>query len=231
MIDNSKKDQLSFSAQIMYGASLDISEELPDKNDPPFIEKKGIYELKATCIDNGIAPYSVGYLKAAKILSSLITYSNNGSDTLIYPIAFLYRHYIEIMLKDLIRDGLQIIDSEVDNSIEKALGEHKLIVLWDILIPIIRKISIYSGGSEDDFDPTIEGFSKYINQINSVDPSSFTFRYDTDKLGNSLKSNIDKIILTEFLTSMEKVTNLLETLRFQFSVTLEAKGEIIEYSL
>ena len=45
--------------------------------------------------------YISGYKDAADILANRVIESGNNQDSLVYPIAFLYRQYIELQLKNI----------------------------------------------------------------------------------------------------------------------------------
>jgi hypothetical protein len=52
--------------------------------------------------------YIVGYKEAADSLVDSIANRKGSADSLIFPIVFLYRHYVEIRLKSLIHDGVMV---------------------------------------------------------------------------------------------------------------------------
>jgi hypothetical protein len=43
--------------------------------------------------------YAIGYKRAAELLLEHVKNSGRDQDTLVYPIIFLYRHYLELRLK------------------------------------------------------------------------------------------------------------------------------------
>lgn len=49
--------------------------------------------------------YCEGYLKGARILANYARNRGHDQEVLIFPIAFLYRHHIELSLKGLVRDA------------------------------------------------------------------------------------------------------------------------------
>src|SRR4030042_2814002 len=59
-------------------------------------------------IHNGWSIYAIGYKDAADILVSHIEEKRRYQDTLVYPIVFLYRQYLELALKDIIRKGQRL---------------------------------------------------------------------------------------------------------------------------
>ncbi len=78
----------------------------PRLNDKLFIEADD-WRMNA-CLNMYHDPselYVVGYKEAADSLVDSIANQKGSADSLIFPIVFLYRHYIEIRLKSLLHDG------------------------------------------------------------------------------------------------------------------------------
>lgn len=69
--------------------------------------------------------YAIGYMRAADILVARVLESQHELDFLIYPIVFLYRHYLELRLKELIVAGRELLDLPPD-----LRQVHRLDVLW-----------------------------------------------------------------------------------------------------
>jgi len=59
---------------------------------------------------DGWSLYAVGYKDAGDILAREVENRNSGQDTLVYPILFLYRQYLELEIKDLIRTARRLQD-------------------------------------------------------------------------------------------------------------------------
>ncbi|TOF72136.1 hypothetical protein, partial [Vibrio parahaemolyticus] len=76
--------------------------------------------------------YNEGYKTAARELT--VNYGDrltNEKDTLVFPIVFLYRQYLELTLKDIIRE----LDRKLGyNRNDKILSQHKQLPLWDTAI-------------------------------------------------------------------------------------------------
>ena len=58
--------------------------------------------------------YATAYKEAAEKLVKDVITSRRQRDTLVYPIVFLYRHYIELRLKEIIRAGRKFLDEPGD---------------------------------------------------------------------------------------------------------------------
>jgi len=56
--------------------------------------------------------YASGYLEAANLLVEKALETGQRTDTLIYPVAFLYRHYLELRLKEITIQGGELISGQ-----------------------------------------------------------------------------------------------------------------------
>ena len=139
--------------------------------------------------------YNDGYKTAARELST--DYEKRDvreKDTLVFPIIFLYRQYIELTLKDLIRE----IDLKLKfERTDRILSHHALLPLWDEALKQYKE-HIKVNNISLVFTPPLANERKIVNQLNQIDEGSFSFRYATDKLGNESLNNIDYISVNNF---------------------------------
>ena len=94
-------------------------------------------------------------------------------DILVYPIAFLYRQYLELRIKGLIEVTSELHDPNTD----LQLG-HDLVSLWTKLRPNIEKIWGWSKTNSD-----LNAIGDRLKELCSVDPGSYAFRYPQDTQG------------------------------------------------
>lgn len=224
MSDEQPYEELEKAARALCYSIIDSSFEHPNSKDKLFVDSREMWPLNA-CVDkfNGINAYAAGYLDAAKLLARIVIYSRSKMDTLVYPIIYLYRHYLEIKLKDLIRQGAAITDTIIDEKLKQALGEHNLMVLWNRFKPFFEEISGYN----DSFNEVRKGMESYINQIHSIDPASFTFRYDRSKNSKAHNlENVERINLFHFCQNMEKLTDLIEGIDCEFDAASDYVNEM-----
>ena len=74
-------------------------------------------------------------------------------DTLVYPITFLCRHYLELKLKLLIRYGISITGTTINEKLEETLVNHNRMNLWNQFKPFFKEVS----GHSDDFETVRKG--------------------------------------------------------------------------
>lgn len=164
--------------------------ELPQSTDNLFVEesdlKKGAWISNPT---NKFFLYSEGYREAGNKLYDYCIENPFFSNSLIYPIIYNYRHFLELRLKELILMGNEYIENDDDFP-----DQHSLTKLWNIyrnkLLPQIdTTIEI----------DTLDNVEKLINEFNTIDPKSMSFRYPVTKSPNRKKSiNMPTIDIENF---------------------------------
>ena len=142
--------------------------------------------------------YIEGYRRAANVLVEHVRTNRTDLDCLVYPIIFLYRHYIELQLKYIIRNGRRLLDQTGDFP-----KHHKLDTLWGEARKILEKV--YEGDPKEELDKVEE----YINQLNSRDLWGSAFRYPTDMNGNKALPDLMHINIGNFSEIIEKVAKFL----------------------
>jgi hypothetical protein len=172
-----------------------------------------------------------GYLLAARLAVEHIRHNGVDSPFLVYPIVFLYRHHIELMLKRLIlkadEPGVRYFTNEEQMSEairEKLSKRHSLQWLWDQL-----RVTVEGRGTgrED-----VKAISSYIQQVNEIDPKSSGFRYTTALEETKIK--LDKVQehggmlgTQNFAEAMERLAYCLENLDGYFADMIEAYHEML----
>lgn len=178
--------------------------------------------------------YIFGYYDAAKKLVDIITKPNvydDEKDTLIYPICFNYRHYIELHLKNLIEESEILYDKmeelgylkngTLPEKISCKLDEtHNLNTLLELFIERLKYIEI----SNEEFPKDI---AKYIRQMHEMDKSGQVFRYHKHKGG---KLNFPKETTIDIKTMsniMKEVKDMLWAIDSHIDFYSEMSDDII----
>ena len=144
--------------------------------------------------------YIAGYKEAADLLVDSIANQKGSADSLIFPIVFLYRHYVEIRLKSLLHDGHRLLDRE-----HKHKSEHQLSKLW----PKVRSILDELWPNDEGED--LKAMDSLIAQFEEVDPRSTTFRYPKDFDGNnSLNLDTPRVNLRNLAEVVGAMSLILE---------------------
>lgn len=180
--------------------------------------------------------YSRGFRTAGRRLAEQACDSGHEQDTLIYPIVYLYRHHIELVLKAIIKTASGLLDRELAAGDRKALGEHDLARLWAAARPLLNPVCALVPNPpfpEDD----LLGIDSYIRQLHEHDPNGESFRYATrkpkrgDRSGAAtgtpwLSPNLKLVNIRAFAAAMEKLADYLENIEFWFVELGDAKADV-----
>ena len=106
------------------------------------------------------------------------------------PIIFLYRHYLELRLKDLFIGYGELLGEST------KVGGHKLTWLWQKVYERASRASTESVAEIDEDMDILEGI---VQEFDRIDPKSETFRYPVDNQGSNvtLPPEIDLLRLKE----------------------------------
>lgn len=159
-------------------------------------------------------PYVTGYKDAAdKVVEAAI---NDFSDNLVYPIMFLYRHYLEIMIKQLLWEfrSLHFYLRKYHGNLDYSAGvlkendhimRHNLMSIWKELRDLMEE----SWSNEEDLS-FLADVERQISEFHDIDRSSFAFRYPVDKENNPI-FQIDQEIRMVNVVQVKRVVDAITT--------------------
>lgn len=169
--------------------------------------------------------YKAGFRKAALDIVVKVCAEPVDQDLVIYPIVYLYRHHIELVLKDTIRLGCHFLQKPLTNSQERKLGYHDLSALWKILRPMLDPVCQAAGADllpQED----MEGLDSYFLQINAHDHDGQSFRYArTRELKRTLGPELRLINIRSFAINMEKLADYLEGIERWLAQMIDGREE------
>lgn len=137
------------------------------------------------------------------------------------PAVFLFRHFVELSLKDLILTALPLNDKP-----PVFVEGHKLSALWDTLRALIESAEL--PGAAEEFDIVEE----MIHELETVDPGSTSFRYPVeraDKAGRnrpSLTEEFEYFDMRVFRDQATRLANFFGGCGTQLEEYLDIKGEM-----
>ena len=156
-----------------------------------------------------------GYKRAVDILAEHVLATFNGGDLIIYPIVLLYRHHLELSLKDFIRRGNNLLDVPVEQK-----DVHSLDKLWTDCQTILERMGISVNIPEL---PEAVPFETCIKEFERFDPRGESFRYPETKNGTPiLPSNLNSIDLSNLQIVVDRMSFFLEITR---DTIIERTGE------
>ncbi len=166
-------------------------------------------------VPNGWSLYAIGYKDAADVLVAHVERDGRWQDTLVYPIVFLYRQYLELAIKDLIRQGRKLLD--INEPFPKT---HRIDELWRIASKLLEEIS--PGDSVDEQ----KQIGRLIKEFCQADPTSTAFRYPEDREGKPSLPGVRHISLTNVRDVIAKIAVILNGADAQFAEYLSVKADM-----
>ncbi|WP_417382174.1 hypothetical protein [Gimesia sp.] len=160
--------------------------------------------------------YSEGYRLAAELLINHVESENQNHDTLVYPICFLYRHALELQIKNIIRIGRKLLDKQGGHP-----SHHKLSDLWPLAKGLLREAE----PNQPD-PPEFSRIDKFIKQFADVDYDAQEFRYPTKVKGRKSLEGITHISLTTLRANIEPLASFLWGCEAWLSEMLQFKNEV-----
>jgi hypothetical protein len=189
-------------------------ERRPEKND-------SIYSTDDprtnACVSSYVSwsEFESGYRKAADELVDKCIQDHSLLDVYVYPIFYLYRHYLELAIKLLFVWGVRenVVPSIPNNG-------HNLERLWNEIKSIINKggdLSKSYKPNEPITQEAIKNADRLIKEISELDQRSTTFRYPIDKDKNpSIPLNLTNLNISSIKNCTHKLSTLINDIHFLF---------------
>jgi hypothetical protein len=148
---------------------------------------------------SGWSLYATGYKEAADALVAKVEEHSTNQDTFVYPVLFLYRQYLELQLKMMVRTLRHLLDGGRDFP-----SGHRIDGLWSEADRLLRRAFPTESKAE------LAETGRLIREFANVDPLSTAFRYPVDKEGSPSLPGIRYINLRNVRDVMAKVATLLD---------------------
>lgn len=170
--------------------------------------------------------YKTGFREAAFQLVENICRQPASQDYLVYPIVYLYRHHIEMVLKDIFRLSVDLLEEPTSAAQSKKLITHDLAKLWCMIQPKLAPICDLTGEASLPLED-MNGIAAYMSQLNAHDPSGESFRYARlrDKT-RSLSADLVHINIRSFAIHMNKLADYLDGIEGWLSSLLDGRNGI-----
>ncbi len=135
-------------------------------------------------------------------------------DELFFPVAYLYRHYLELKMKELLRYGTELHRIVVDHEITEG---HNLYKLWNATRNLLQ--DRWPGA-----DPSpLKAMETVINEFHQADKSGQEFRYPTNLAGHPHLQNVpDHVSLSNLKATMDCIYHFLDCCSMDLSESLDA---------
>lgn len=143
--------------------------------------------------------YIDGYKYAADELVNKIDKTGVDQDYLVYPIVFLYRQHLELLLKRIIKSGRKHLATQEQG----YPTHHKLKDLWSLAKSLRKEIWNENHPSE------FEIVDHVISEYTLYDPASMAFRYPENKKGGKPNEKLKHINTRHLFEFIEKASSIL----------------------
>lgn len=148
------------------------------------------------------------------------------------PIVFLYRHALELYLKAIALVGIKIMQLKNEEALpnsERLLRTHRLLPL----LPLVRRTFDLVGWVwelEIDELRTFEEVERLLQEVEAVDPGSFTFRYPVDTAGQPSVPHHFMLHVPTFCQRMDALLDALEAAMMGLEVTWDRMLEAVYHT-
>jgi hypothetical protein len=157
-----------------------------------------------------------GFKRIADLAVAHVEQTGHDQDFLVYPTLFSYRHYLEVMLKQLIRDAHALLDRD-----EGVPRTHNLEALWDRAEPLLARLQ--------DSPDTYRNVRASLARFNEFDPGSDSYRYPVDTKGEPHLPGVYNIDLGQVRAVVERLSGFLDGASSALDAELDVKGEMAQW--
>lgn len=172
--------------------------------------------LVGSYFSDDLGLYVDGFYRAANILVDSLD-KGEPSNILVYPVCFLYRHFIEIALKEIISRCLRLDRSGLTRNLRRLLGGHDLGRLLNKADKLVK--NSFPTSFSDEVKNT-------ILEIYNIDPGSDFFRYHASKNGDYFLSAPNVIGLGTLKEKMSGIHDELKGALIGLDEYLKIEAEI-----
>jgi hypothetical protein len=138
-----------------------------------------------------------------------------------HPIAFLYRHSLELKMKEVVRLGIELELIPCDEKASAILKDHNLHQLWNLAKKAIK--AFWPKGPEDE----INNAEKIILAFHEIDSAGQALRYTKDNSGKSYLDNLpESVHLTHVRDVFEAIFNFLNGCELGLSDAIDRRNEM-----
>ena len=182
----------------------------PQKGDQLFVEGTDWYHNACLNFTSERFPlYIKGYKEAADKLVMSVMEDRSHLDFIILPIIFLYRQFLELNVKYLVREGNRLLDV-APMSKTGFSGGHDLPFLWKECKAVLVQIGSHYPELQISKD-VLNAVGQLLTEFSQMDQGSDSFRYPVDRDNNLSTPGDQKLINVRHLAEvMQKLATFFE---------------------
>lgn len=155
--------------------------------------------------------YAEGYRRAAESLFATFSADLRDGSYLLFPLAFLYRHHVELRIKELLFASADYLQLPTDWRLN-----HNLMQFWQLLRPLLLRVS------PDLLKHELDNVDRIIGELSSKDPLSQLFRYPAYQAGRCHLNDLDPIDIEIYYATLRQLSEFLD----RFSDCLHAELQV-----
>lgn len=207
----------------------------PKKGDNPFLVKAAephsptwasLHWLSSLGVDDSL--FAVAYKESAdKIIRELMRGEDfRHPDMFFMPIAYLYRHSLELKMKEIVRLGIKLELLKADKKLQTVLDGHSLFPLWKLVRSAVE--AYWPDGSKND----LKAAERIVQELHKIDKSGQNLRYSRDRSGKSTLEKLpNSVQLTHLQDVFHAIFSLLEGCEAGLNHAVETRNEMLsEYT-
>lgn len=167
-------------------------------------------------------PYAHGYLEAAITLGEAAM--RRPSDLAFYPLLHLFRHGVELSLKQL-----SFHAAKYSGEAPPTKLDHRIADLWSDLKPKLDAWirSRVSGGAGEP-PPESTEMDDIIADLVKVEPDGFPSRYPTTKQGADIHPKLRTVDFEKFVKAVHRSESILRTWMYQLASDASVMADYLE---
>lgn len=175
---------------------------------------------------NDFGIFAKGYRMAGNALVSELSRKPRFSCYEAYPVVFLYRHAIELALKNIIyKAALMSAFQRLDAVDAKLYNTHDLITL----AKQARQVLFVLFPHDLDLNRIADDMIGLTQDISLIDSDSYTYRYPIDRKGNPAVPHEQCVALDEFRTLLDDLLEHLDTIDFGIQIETHTARELYSF--
>jgi hypothetical protein len=169
--------------------------------------------------------FAEGYKDAANQMAQELIERGSFPDYQAYPVVFLYRHALELHLKNIIYKVAKLLAfQKIEEVDSKLYNSHDLTMLSQISCSVLKKAM----PSEKELYQFLEEVAQTAKEFSEIDPSSYSYRYPIDRYGKASAKRNQTVNLTSLAIHMDSILDKLSDIDFGLNIENDKAQEIYE---
>lgn len=169
--------------------------------------------------------FAKGYRFAANSLAKELIDMGSFPDYKAYPIVFLYRHALELHLKNIIyRIGKLLFFKREEDIDNKLYNNHKLVDLSGKVENILTKVF----PEDQELHQLLKEVMSVAKEFAEIDIDSYGYRYPINTSGRHSTKPNQIVNLRSLATHMDNLLEQLEVIDFGLNIETDIAQEIYE---